>query len=582
MILKTLTVFAALSLLSTQPGLAAEDPKVGSETYYGSGYVEKAPEFGEVRLSVSIQCGQSAAEVQQLMENKVLPVWKTITSKILGSSETDRHQWGDIQIGTSPESNLVSTPPSFDPKGNLTPGSLKRYLTCGDKREVALDQAGGLVYSGSQTLVVRSSDLNWLESLVQTLAQSAEPSKTETVQIIPSAIRYDVSSATKRAMRVEVQKQARLAATGPGSKFESDAKTLRFTNAKFVGQHLARPPEQDVQISSPIARGQAPLVEAEVPFVYVIYAEAPDRLMPSSDRKGLVSEYRTVGRHQSKADFAEASVTVTSSCHLSAKEAADAIQKDSADVLAVLKSIQGAVPSSEEARVTQAEITTSTHFPYSPSKWATSPTNGQFEVLEQLDRCTGKTVAAPKQKQSASPYYMATQTYSIRTRKFDSLNKELGLLRSEYGKRTIPTNGVFVTVGEAYGNVTNATKQKILQAAREDAAACLLDPAGSLAADAQAHGFSCAHLRNLRVASVFLQNEGARGARFFKDGPMESAQAPGASASDSLEVEIIQKEGDLRGMIVVPESERHYAFEYEIRSEDYVPALKTPVSTPKP
>ncbi len=585
---KQKSAYAALALLlvGSQVQSADSNPKLGSETYYGSGYVERAPEFAEVSVTFNVQCLKSAEAVRTAIEAKSAALWKTVTTEITDFNETERHYWGDVKdIYPQKDSFLRQVAPHQDRNGKVVPGSLKRYSTCDSKVELPLNTPVGTIYSGNQTIEFRSSKMDWLEAAVRSVQKLAQGTQKDEVKITLSPIRYDVTEATKRDMRVEVQKQARLAATGPGSKFERDKVTLKFASAHFLGQRLEAAPYQNLSFKTPVEKGKAPVVSVELPFTYTIYAEAGDRVSNSPTKVGLTSNYRSVGKKVSKADFGETTVNVSATCITSPDKAADTIKAEVAAVQAALEAVHGKTATSETDRITVEEAQVGTTSPYEPASWSDKLDENRqaYPVLSYFDNCSGKTIPAPA-KGELTPYYSVTQSFTLRTTDFKLLSNTIESLRAKYTVSATSPTAVTVLVSDAAANVTDATKQKLLQEAREDAATCILDNKGSLAGDVQGNKFTCVHLKSLHIQAEPMRK--SRGQDFGRSLQPESAAAMesapgGAPAEPGLDVVVIAKPGDLRGAVAVAESERHYAFEFQFETEDYVPLLKGR-STPLP
>jgi hypothetical protein len=563
------------------------NPKLGNETYYGSGYVERSPEFGDVTLSFNVNCLKSAEEVRTALEKVSAPIWKTVTTKITDFTETDRHFWGDVKDVYSQEDSLLrQVPPHQDRAGKTIAGSLKRYSTCDTKVELPLNSPVGKVFGGTQTLSIRASDMDWLEGVVRSVQKLPQGVQKHEVKISVSGIKYDVTESTKRDMRVEVQKQARLAATGPGSKFERDKTTLKIASAHFLGQSLAAAPFSQVDFKTPVEKGKAPIVSVELPFAYTIYAEAGDRASNNPAKVGLTSSYRAVGKKVSKADFGEATVTVGATCIVSSDKAGDSIKTEAAAVQTALQAIQGKTATSETDRVTVGEPAVGQAYTFEPASWSDKLDENRqsYPVLSYFDKCTGKTIPAPA-KGELTPYYAVSQSFTVRTTDFKVLITTIESLRAKYSVSNTSPTAVSVDVSDAAANVTDATKQKLLQEAREDAATCILDPKGSLAGDAQGNKFTCVYLKSLRIAPIRSLGGGAPMAKGHSPMPesaqMEAAPSGAPPAEPQLDVVIIPKAGDLRGKVGVAEYERHYAFQFQFETEDYVPLLKGR-STPLP
>lgn len=577
---------AAVGLFLATSVSAQENPKLGRETYYGSGYTERAPEFAQFAIKMSVSCQKSEEAVRSVLEKRMLPYWDEITKKIPGSTETDFRAWGNVaNIESFPDSHLVSTPPSTTKEGVFVAGTSKRLSDCEPGKEIPLETAPSKAYRGSLTVVLRSKDMDWVEKLLATVQKepaaklpgevAIETTQTENGNVNRTGtILYDVAQATRQDMRVEVQKQARLAATGPGSAFEKDKKNLRIASAHFLGQRFSSAPPANVSVKMPIEKGKAPVVNVEIPFAYTIYAEAGDKKSGSTTQVGLHSEYRIVGRHTTNADYAEVQPVISASCLLDYGSAADKIKSETADVLAQFEALQAKKPNTETDRVTLGEPVPrqmdDLHF--SPVKWeGVRGSDGQFTVLEYWDPCAGKVIPAPKKNTPFPVYYTVSRTLTARSANFKGLLDTMEAVSKKYGVGTATPTQVKVEVGNAMGQVTDKHKQELIRDARENAQACILDPNGSLAADAIGHEFTCVHLKSIRIVAD----------RGFPM-PAPGGSAKGRSAperADALqeapvETEVVMKDGDLRPRIVLSESERHYAFDYQFQTEDYAPTLK--------
>jgi hypothetical protein len=565
---------AALGLLSLS-AFAGENPKQGRETYFGTGYTERAPEYGEVFFTFKTDCQQNEKAVREALKAKIDPIWNAINKKVTTYSETDRKYWGDVKdINGKPDSVI---PPRED--GNKkTSEKAKRFSVCNDI-ELPIESPVGLIYSGNQKIGVRSSDLDWLEGVEKAvLALPQGKLKTE-VEYSTSKIKYGVTERTADQMAVEVRRQARNLATGPGSLFESDRKALRFESAHLIASRVQYSPLQNALMGSPIEKGKAPKVSLSLPFVYTIYAEGTDLIDPSNRRgsSGLQAEYQAQGTAVTEADYGRVAIVVSKGCLTKPENAGDSISALSEAINGKLEKFQNKKSRTESDRYTMRNLQVFEDLSvYTAVKWR-EPGDNPNLALSFFDACSGKTVDAPKNGQvSGLPkYYVAKQEFELRSSDFASLIGEVEKLQDENSTRAASATDARVVVGDAIGQVTKATLSKLLLKARESASACVLDPKGALSDDAQR--FQCAHLKSIRIEGAF----GGRGRGLEEGAGLLSASpkadfggAPGgAPGGNELPIVTETRDGETRPRMI---KEATFAFDYQFVTADYVPSFKTP------
>lgn len=208
---------------------------------------------------------------------------------------------------------------------------------------------------------------------------------------------------------------------------------------------------------------------------------------------------------------------------------------------------------------------------YTAVKWQETGDNPN-QVVSYFDRCSGKTVDAPKNGQlnSLPKYSIARQVFELRSSDFAALINEVEKLQGEFGKTTSALDAR-VEVGDAIGQVTKATSSKLLQQARESASACVFDPKGALADDVAAQRFQCAHLKSIRIESV---ERGARSLEFASPAAALKSDAPGGVPSgDELPIVSVKRDGETRPRMF---KEATFAFDFQFVTADYVPSFKAP------
>lgn len=572
-------------LLVGTPLLAAENPKQGNATYFGAGHVEHKPEFGETHFNVSVKCMKSVADVRKAIESVSGPIWKDIMTQVPTFNETERKYWGDItNIQTSADSYVVATKAGIDSQGKPVAGTVRRISTC-ENKELPLETPVGQVFSGSQRLGVRTSNFGWLMGAVKTANRKKQGKLPTDVQLSADTVSFDVTQATRSAMVLEVKRQARERATGAGSVFESDKKSLQLESAHLLGDRVAYPDfHQQGTIGSPVEKGKAPKVTVELPFVYTVYAEVTDRVDPTNSRGsvGNISQYEALGTSISEADYARLTVTISASCLPDKDGSPKVIEGLTSDVKKDFENLQGRKQASETDRlIIGSEPSPTEFYAYTPIKWKVGPSNKE-EIAEYYDNCAGKTVPAPAKNQDLPKYWQITRQLSAHSSDFAGILKAAEDMQLKYGVSSTDTSAVKVEVAQPVGRATKASLAKLLVKARENATACVLDPKGSLADNAGAQGFKCAHIKSIRIgeADPRPQAESVRGGRgnAFDAAPMQKRAAPGGTPD---EFEIVEEKVDPDALPTVVE-DQSYAFDFQFVSKDYVPLLKAPASTPMP
>jgi hypothetical protein len=365
------------------------DPKVGRGSYFGTGSAERAQEYAELQIDLGVSRLGSAADVARVIDAESAPIWRSIAAKSPSAraSEMDRSFWTSIVVSESEGSRVEVTRPN--PQTN-TPGSARRIDNCSG-RALPLEAAVPSVYGGTQRLGIRSSDLDRVEALARTLNERPQnPAKTA-VRVTHQGVRHDLKADTKRVMYEEVLGKAREAATGAGSQFESDWKTLKFASAHFLGHRPAFDTGTDVQIGDALACGQAPKVTLPLPLGYTVYAEAADVVNPKGGTKGLETAYEIQGRVAVDADYASTDVTVSVNCQVRKEDATRAIGPTSGEILASLTRFQGDRRPSETDKLVDNEASAATaYYPYLPIEWDPDTQ----KTVTYLDLCTQRTAAA--------------------------------------------------------------------------------------------------------------------------------------------------------------------------------------------
>ncbi len=574
--------FAGLVLalfITTASFAESSDPRVGKMTYEGSGASERAPEFGEVWFTFTVNCRTSADDVRKAIEAVSGSIWKAIDTKVPASAANEKRQplWGNIgSINEAAGSRLIATPP-HQYNGPLVPGTAKRIETCTGK-QIALDAKTASIFSGSQRFGVRTDDLDWVEGLVRSVQAIVQSKDTNAVRISATPISYNVTEGTKRTMLSETLEKARLEATGTNSKFDSDRKTLKFANAHYLGHHVAQAPMYYPLVGNSLNRASAPKVTLEMPLVYTVYSEAKDLIdQTSSDSQGIRSEYEIVGKAIVDADYAQANATISVECQASKQAALAATEPYATDLLKDLRDFQGTRPATETDRVenNEAEVPQQ-NFPYQPVEWDTAKPN--FPATRYLNTCTGDLVNAPASGNTSDlpAYWSVTRNLGLKTKDFSGILTLVENLQHRYNLSTSRNDETRVDVGDATGQVSDATKRRLAILARENATAYILNPKGPVAQDAKAHGFTSAHLVNVRVGTPRVAREEAAPAGAPRAAFKSAALADGAP-QEELAVEVVHKDNGERPQFRMS---RNYAFDFQVRTVNYIPLL-TPAK-PKP
>jgi hypothetical protein len=140
--------------------------------------------------------------------------------------------------------------------------------------------------------------------------------------------------------------------------------------------------------------------------------------------------------------------------------------------------------------------------------------------------------------------------------------------------RPAQAGAVRVAVTAPKGNVVEATPQKLLIAAREQATKGVLDPKGLLAADIAAHKLLVAHLKSMRPGVLAPVGDLESAKLGMPQAAMAAApMAPGGG----LEIVPVIKSNERRPTYPLTAS---FLFEHEFLTENYVEALSGPAPQP--
>ena len=356
---KSAVLFSVIAIPAWSQKPVETDPKVGKFSYEGTGASEKPPEYSDVRFTFSVDCRTSADDARQAIEAVSGQVWKSISAKVpeKATSETQRAYWGSIGDIVENEGSQVFTTKPSKVEGEDQKGVAKRIDRC-TKKEIALTANPPSVYSASQSLGVRTTDLDWAEALIRTVQKLPQDKESTTVKVSTDSVDYNVSEPFRRVMLAETLEKARTEAMGKGSKYESDKKTLKFASAHFLGSRPSSAPRLLATIGEPVAKGKAPKVELTVPITYTIYAEAKDLIDTNSKKlEGVRSDYEATGRAITDADYAVVSASIKVRCQATKEAAIKATETISEEILKDMRAFHGEkTASSETDRIENNEL----------------------------------------------------------------------------------------------------------------------------------------------------------------------------------------------------------------------------------
>ncbi len=570
--------FLILASLISLNGAVADttDPRVARLSYEGSGLAEKPPEFGEVWFTFQVTCRQSADDVRKVIEAVSGNVWKSIANNTAAQTEKRKPYWGNIGgISEIAGSRLQVTQPTRNSNNVVVAGTVKRIDVCAGK-EIALRAKTATVYAGSQRFGIRTDDLDFVEGLLKSVQAIAQSKARDSVKISTTPISYDVTENTKREMLADTLNKARLEATGTNSKFASDLRTLKFKNAHYLGHHAAYPAGYSPVVGNAVTRGQAPKVTLELPLVYTIYSEAKDLIDATNSKvEGIRSEYEITGKATTDADFGEVNASLNVVCQTTKANAAQALDPLATDLLKDLRTFQGTRPATESDRFENNEAgNPQEYFPYQPVEWDVTKPNSP--AIRYLNTCTNDLIDAPASGNTNDlpSFWSVDRSFALKSKDFNALLDLAEKLQARYNTSTLRTDETRVAVSDVTGQVSEATKRTLAIAARENATAYVLNANGPLAQDARAHGFTNAHLVDIRVGQPAMHNKSfARGAAMES---MAAPAAPGGAAND-LTVNIVHKPNEERPQF---QMNRTYLFDFNVITENYLPYLSP--SKPKP
>ncbi len=569
----------AVGIVSTSARAETPDPRLAKLTYDGTGAAEKAPEIGEVSFTFSVECRTSAEDVRQAIEAVSGGVWKSIATKVPAASTNELRQanWGNIGGITENNGSEVESIPPEKVGGVTVKGTAKRIETCTGK-EVDLRAKVASTYSGSQTIGVRSEDLDWVESLARTVKALPQDKAKNTVKITAVSTSYTVTESAKRSLLGETLTKARAEALGANSKFASDKKTLKFASAHYLGHRLSSPPYIHPEVGSAVSRGTAPKVTLDLPFVYTIYSEGKDLINTTNSKlAGISSDYEITGKAVANADYAVISASVVARCQPSSDAALAATEPYSTKLHDDLKKFHGERAATETDRIVNNEPGKPTvDYPYEPVEWNTA--EPKSPVTKYLNKCTNEIVDAPVSHNASDlpGYWTVTRNFGLRSSDFARLLTHTDDLQKAHNTATTRADETRIVVSDATAAVKDATKQKLAIAARENATAFVLNAHGPLADDARAHGFTSAHLVNIRVGSprpAVMQESMSKGM-----GLAAMKMAAPMAPSQELAIEVVHKEGSERPQFRMV---RSYAFDVQVITENYIPHLNVEKAAPK-
>lgn len=547
-----------------------KNPKTAELSYFATVKTEIAPEYGQVYFAYSVRCQPTPEAATKAISDLSSKVWNTIVTKMGKTgkfTETERSFWSPINTSESEGSRLQYVNPVVKDGVVVTKGYTQNINLCTQK-EISLTEKLVPTYTATQKIGVRTNNLDWLESMVLAAQKVKQENKVDSVRTHVSAIQYGITEATKVNAYNKLLSDAQERATGKNSQFESDAKTLKFDTAHFIGVRASRAPVYNPIVGSAISRGTASKVELRVPFTYKIYAESTDKLKKIKTTEPVNNSYEIEGVANANADFATMSVGVSSTCHTSKEDAIKAIRKVSEDILNELQKLNNKQSTETNALVIET-LSVGESDVGVPVEWNNDPKN--MRVTAVLDTCTGNKVAV-KEDGKKPTYSYAEQVYTIRTSNFNAgLDLREALVKTYYTPSR-DTKKVAVSATELTADVTKATKDALIAQARLYATSCILDPNGPVAKDAALHGFSCAHLSDLRMGRDRTQNSpfdrSDSGFAAPSAGRAMAKEADSGPQEDTLNVEFVKKDNEQRPKAPI---ERTFEFRYRVLSENYVP-----------
>ncbi len=461
----------------------------------------------------------------------------------------------------------------------VKPKVAKRINSCTGK-EIGMTDAVADIFSASQTIGVRSSDLGWVEGLARKVQSLKTDTAKDAVQI-GLTFSYGVTAATQREIDNAILDRARTQATGPDSQFAADAKDLKFASAFFKGHALAYPPVYQPIPGAPYKPGEAPIATLTTPFTFRIYAEASDKVNPKNAEKGPVeSSYAVTTIASAPADYATAAVTVSVGCQKTPADATNAVNAATADLVTEISKLYTGKTLGETTGYIEHEGSGGQRHDgaFTPVEF-----DAQGQPTKYLDICENKVKDGCK-LEDFEPYYFASRQITMNSPEFEAFYKDVKTFQSRFGVHKT-AGEIQVAVTDPVAAVTQKTTDKLQREARKKAAACINEPNGPLATDAKANGFTCAFLKDLQQGNLSVQrgamNKSRAATADFAGAAASLESAPGGAPSEPelLEITEVVKDPASRPQ---KKSSQTFAFNYEILTENYVAPAKAEVTPEGP
>jgi hypothetical protein len=593
------SALAAAFALPTQVVTAADtkpDPRRGYQTYYGTGTDSRAYDFAQVFVTYSVNCKENASDAIGAIGKARETTWNSISKHVTDKQKAEpkltedvlRTFWNEVGNVNRADGAYIQQPNMYNAytprKGGVAPAVeeakpkvAKRINSCTGK-EIGMTDVVADIFSASQTIGIRSSDLGWVEGLARKVQSLKTDTAKDAVQISVS-FSYGVTAVTQRDIDNQILDRARTQATGPDSQFAADAKDLKFANAFFKGHSLAYPPVYQPIPGAPYKPGEAPIATLTTPFTFRIYAEASDKVDSKNTEKGPVeSSYAVTTTASAPADYATSSVTVSVGCQKNPADATKVVNAATADLVAEISKLYTGKTLGETTGYIEHEGSGGQRHDgaFTPVEF-----DAQGVPTKYLDICENKVKDGCK-LEDFEPYYYASRQITMNSPEFEAFYKDVKAFQSRFGVNKT-AGEIQVVVTDPTSAVTEKTTAKLQREARKKAAACINEPNGQLATDAKANGFSCVFLKDLQQGNLSVQrgamNKSRAAAADFSGAALESAPGGAPSEPELLEVTEVVKDPASRPQ---KKSQQTFAFNYEILTENYVAPAKTAVTPEGP
>ncbi len=571
----TVIVLAAATVLNAHASEKKSDPHYGYMTYVVPG--TDSPffdaDYAEVFFYYSVDCQDTGPAALKAIADARDALWKDIVTKVPDSvyTELERKYWRNPTSKSRPTAPIVEPKPV---KGKPVATKATRYNACTQK-EVALDAKVDDVFTGSQRIGIRTSDMGWVENKVKEINKAKTNKDPKAVKVVASTIDYRITLERNEAEARQLRVQARDLATGKDSDFELDAKDLKFESATPFREGVASELPYLPTIGDPISSDQPPKVTMKLPFHYKLYAKAKDKI--KAGKKGPdTSTFNAEAEATRDADYGTVGVTLTTVCHETGDGATAAMQPIADDVTQTFHTVQKSKAYTETDKI---EVQTAST-PEPQGEQAARPVewNESGQVTAYLDTCTSKKFAVdPTTPVDLPVYYSTTQYLEIRSSNFKDLYKLITDLQGSFGKKEDAGNPARVKADiSSEGGVTERTKYAIFSDARRSVAKCVLDPKGEVKSAIDGNGFTKACLVELAPGEAKPDNGGPGGGvpSSARGMVLEAAAAPmPADAPATRPTETVKVAGSDRPKVrftgIV-----YYAFTFKFKTADYVEAFK--------